>query len=286
MARSWFCPRSVDNAFSIERTDYVFIQEVDTFDDIPIAFLEAIVDYFKSQRLMPEEIKQLDRVLQEGKRPEGDLRQRLLLAFAEGLFDENFQPVGEDDYLGTFGEAIFKWIRESFLDGQILYCEPRYATGASTKQGIDYFEILGNKSDIDSIYFIFWEIKATDRAVTTRSNEIYTQHKSRTARLLRGFQKKLVDQYEADQEATLHRFCSYLMDYWLNNSPQKRLGGCVVHSAANQPGVVFSTFVDHFPNLAGSCCRQVCLIEIPKFGEVRAKVLELIWDKIGLNQQS
>lgn len=285
MAHDWFNCQTVDDNPSIERTDYVFVQEVEKLEDIPLGFFEAIVDYFEFQRLMPEEIERLDRFVQEGQRPKGVFRQKLLLAFAEGILGEDFQKLDEDAYLGTFSETVFKWIRESFLDTQIVDCEPRFVTGSSKMQGIDCFEILGNKNDIDSLYFIFWEVKGTDGEVKNRTNEIYNQHKKRTGRLLRNLQKKLADQYEREKEPVLCQFVSYLMDHWLTNSPQKHLGGCVLYSAAHQPGVVFSTFAKHFPDLADCSCRQVCLIQIPQFCKVRSKILELIWDRISLTPQ-
>ena len=282
MAKSWFQQQEIDNNFGIKRTDYIFTQNIETFDDIPVAFLDAIVNYIKTQRLLPNEIEQLSQLLQEAKKPEGKFRQKLLLAFAEGLLTEDFQPLDDDDYLGTFGETFFKWIRESFLGDKVLYCAPEFATGSSTTQGVDYFEIVGDKNDLDSLYFVFWEIKGTDREVKSRSNEIYQQHKKRTGRLLRGLQRKLPDQYERENEPILRQFTSYLMDYWVNNGPQKRLGGCVVYSIENQPGRVFTTFSKQLPDLADKSCRPVCLIAIPHFSQVRAKVLELICEMIGL----
>lgn len=282
MAQNWFQSHEVENDFEIERADYIFTQNIETFDDVPTTFLDAIVNYIETQRLLPNEIKQLDQLLLEAKKPEGDFRQKLLLAFAEGLLTEAFQPLDDDDYLGTFGETFFKWIRESFLGDKILYCYPEFATGSSTTQGVDYFEIVGDKNDLDSLYFVFWEIKGTDKEIKSRSNEIYQQHKKRTGRLLRGLQRKLPDQYERENEPILRQFASYLMDYWVNNGPQKRLGGCVVYSIENQPGRVFTTFSKQFPDLDDKSCRPVCLIAIPYFNQVRAKVLDLICEMIGL----
>jgi hypothetical protein len=88
--------------------------------------------------------------------------------------------------------------------------------------------------------------------------------------------------YEKEAKPVLKEFVSYLMDYWLNNAPQKRLGGCVVHGAKNQPEVAFSKFAEHFPDLANDSCRQVCLVKVPHFNMVRDKVLSLIWDRIAL----
>lgn len=283
MAQNWFQSHEVENDFETERADYIFTQDIETFDDVPTAFLDAIVNYIKTQRLFPNEIEQLDQLLQEAKKPEGVFRQELLLAFAEGLLTEDFRPLDNDNYLGTFGEAFFKWVRESFLGNQILHCQPKFATGSSTTQGVDYFEIIGDKDDLDSLYFIFWEIKGTDGKVSSRTDEIYQQHKKRTGRLVRGLQKKLLDQFERENESVLCQFTSYLMDYWLKkDAPQRRLGGCVVYSIENQPDRVFTTFSKQLPDLADKSCRPVCLIAIPHFSQVRAKVLDLICEMIGL----
>jgi hypothetical protein len=145
VTQEWFKRRSVDNECGIERTDYTYSLPVGQFEDIPLAFHEAIVEYFELQRLMPDEAEQLKKLLQEGRRPDGRFRQKLILAFAEGLLGEDLRTISEDTCLGTFAEVFFKWVRESDLGDRIIYCCPEFATGSSTKQGVYYFEIIGNK---------------------------------------------------------------------------------------------------------------------------------------------
>lgn len=281
MIKRWFNCLPIDNDFEIERTDYVFLQEVDLLEDERLsAFASDVGDYFKTQRLTPEEIAQWDRLVEEGTRPGGNFRQSLLDAFAEGIVGKDGTTVDEDAYLGTFAQLVFMWIRQSFFGDQLVECIPQLLTDSSKGKGIDYFEILGTEGNLDSLNFVIWEVKGTDGDVSGRVNEIYRQHKSRSRRLLRGLQTQLSDRYRREERVVLRQFASRLMDYWLTNSPQKRLGGCVVHDATRQPGVVFSTFSQQFPELADRSCRQVSLVQVPRFIEVRAKVLELLWTRL------
>jgi hypothetical protein len=281
MAKNWFNCLSIDNEFEIDRTDYVFVQEANPWEDECLfAFASAVGAYFKTQRLTPEEIAEWDQLVAEGNRPDGSFRQALQDAFAEGIVGQDGRTVDEDAYLGTFAQLVFKWIRETFFGDQIVECIPRLLTDSSKGKGIDYLEILGSEDDLDSLYFIIWEIKGTDGDVSSRIDEIYRQHKKRSRRLLRGLQTQLSDRYEREGKQVLRQFASHLMAYWFTDRPQKRLGGCVVHDATRQPGTVFSTFCQQFPELADRSCRQVSLVQVPRFREVRARVLELLWVRI------
>lgn len=272
MANSWFTAQEIQNNYNIIRRDYNYDTTKQT-----IELANSLSNYFKTQRLTPNELTQLRQDLQNGNSLEENFKISLREAFAEGLLANNNTDRDEDAYLGTISQVVFKWIRESFFGENIVDSIPHLLTDSSKEKGIDYFEIIGNANDVDSLYFIVWEIKGTDQEVSSRTNEIYEQHKGRSRRLIRGLQTQLTDQYQREGRPMLSTFASHLMDYWLDDSPKKKLGGSIVHGMVNQPNIAFSTFQEHFPNLPDSSCRQVCLVQIPSFETLRKQVWDFIW---------
>jgi hypothetical protein len=233
---------------------------------------QALAEYFKTQRLHPEEIEEWDKFLSTDNPLDRDFVTKIKLAFAEGVLKDDLQTIDEDAFIGTCGQLLFQWIRAEFYGKEIIHTSPKLVTDSSKKQGIDYFEILGDPGDPSSLYFIVWEIKATDSQVASRTDEIYQMHKRRSGRLLRGLELSLSLEYPTDQYPVLGDFVRKLLDHWQNNTESKRIGGCVVFDTSNNPGEVFTTFHTHFSELNSSECRQVILIEIPKFKKMRKKL--------------
>ena len=244
----------------------------------------GLAEYFKTQRLHPQEIEEWDRALLSGQPLSDIFIQKIRLSFAEGVLKDDLQTVDEDALTGTCGQLIFRWIRNQFFGDEIIYASPKILTDSSTEHGIDYFEILGNPLDQASLYFVVWEIKATDRDVTTRTNEIYQMHKKRSPRLLRGLELQLSLEYPKDEYPVLGTFVQQLLDHWLQDTPAKRIGGAVVFDAGNHPGEVFTTFRRQFPNLHSSACRQAILVEIPDFPQTRRELWTYLQAQISCPQ--
>jgi hypothetical protein len=233
---------------------------------------QAMAEFFKTQRLHPDEIKELDDLRANGQ-PLGDtFAQKLRQAFAEGVLRDDLKTVDEDAFIGTCGQLIFKWIRTEYYGPEIICALPKLLTDSSKKQGIDYFEILGNPNDLSSLSFIVWEIKATDVDVASRTDEIYRMHKGRTARLLRGLELQLSQEYPTDKYPVVGTFVQRLLDHWNGNTASKHIGGSVIFDTSNNPGDVFTTFHTQFPDLYSPTCRQVLLIEIPRFRKMRKEL--------------
>lgn len=235
-------------------------------------FAIGLAEYLKTQRLHPSEIIEWNEAISTGHTVGEALMQKIRLAFAEGILKEDLVTVDDDNFLGTCGQLIFRWIRNAYYGTEIVHTSPRLVTDSSKKQGVDYFEILGNPTDLSSLYFIFWEIKATDSDVKSRTDEIYAMHKNRTHRLVRGLELQLSLEYPLDKYPVLGQFVRHLLDHWLDNDSCKKLGGSVVFDTSHNPGAVFTTFSKQFPELHSAACRQVILIEVPKFWKMRKKL--------------
>jgi hypothetical protein len=232
----------------------------------------ALAEYFKTQRLYPQEIEEWDNLLSDGQPFDEALAKKITCAFAEGVLKDDLKTVDEDAFIGTCGQLIFKWIRTQYYGTEIIYASPRLLTDSSKKQGIDYFEILGNPTDLSSLYFIVWEVKATDSDVASRTDEIYRMHRNRTPRLLRGLQIELSLEYPEDKCPVLGTFARQILDHWGANTASKRIGGAVVFDTTNNPGHIFTTFHTQFPGLHSADCRQVILIEVPRFRKTRREL--------------
>jgi len=240
----------------------------------------ALADYFKTQRLLPQEIEQWNKSLSSNSPLEETLAQKIRWALAEGVLRDDLLTVDEDAFIGTCGQLLFKWVRSQYYAGEILYSSPKLLTDSSKKQGIDCFEILGDSTDISSLNFIVWEVKATDDDVASRTNEIYAMHKNRTPRLLRGLQLQLCLEYPEDKYPVIGTFVQQILDHWQNNTVCKRLGGAVIFDTTANPRAVFTTFHTQFPELHSSICRQVILIEVPKFRRTRRNLWKYLQSQI------
>jgi hypothetical protein len=227
----------------------------------------ALAEHIKKQRLLQEEIEQLDNLQQSGQTIDAEFSERLKWSLAEGILKDDLKTVDEDALLGTCGQLMVMWIRSQFYGSQIIYSSPKLLTDSSTDKGIDYFEILGDPSDANSLRFIIWEIKATDGKISSRTDEIYQMHKKRTPRLIRGLQVQLSSEYPED--TIMGQFVRHLLEHWQSNTSAKCIGGAVVYDTTQNPGNVFTTFYTQFPFLYSAKNRQVILIEIPKFKKIR-----------------
>lgn len=264
----------------ITRTDFRIAKRYRRqFRDIRI-LAHALAEYFKTQRLLPQEIEQWNESLASKSPLEETLAQKIRWALAEGVLGDDLSSVDEEAFIGTCGQLLFKWVRSQYYGNEIIYSSPRLLTDSSKKQGIDCFEILGDPVDMASLYFVVWEIKATDHDVSSRTNEIYHMHKKRTPRLLRGLQLQLCLEYPEDKYPILGSFVQRILDYWQINSACKCLGGAMVFDTTSNPGAVFTTFHTQFPELHSSKCRQVILVEVPKFRRTRQELWKYLEPQI------
>lgn len=244
------------------------------------AFAKALAEYLKTQRLLPDEIDKCNKALEAKTKLDAKFRENIKLAFAEGILKDDLFTVDDDALTGTCGQVVFQWIREEFFEDKIILGLPFVVTGSSKEKGIDRFEILGDPNNYASLYFIVWEVKATDFEVNSRTDEIYQMHKKRSPRLLRGVQMTLSLEYPRDKYPVLGEFVRHLMDDWLTNAPTKRIGGAVIFDTTKYPGNVFTTFHVQFPDLFSAECRQVMLIEVPQFKKTRKKLWKHLADQI------
>jgi hypothetical protein len=231
-----------------------------------------LAEYLKTHRLLPQEVQAIEQAQATGQPLSQAMAQRIRLVLAEGILGPDLKTVDDDALKGTLGQLLFRWIREEFNGSEILHVCPARLTETSKAGGIDHFELLGDPALESSLRFIVWEVKATDSAVSGRIADIYKFHKGRVARLLRGLQFELSEQYPVESQPVLGRFVQHLLDHWLNDDPCKGIGGAVIYDSSHRPGNVFTAFHTQFPNLASSQCRQVILVEVPRFRKTRRKL--------------
>lgn len=234
-----------------------------------LTLADGFAEYLKTQRLHKAEIDEWNKYILDGVSLPENFKMKLIYSFSEGILKDDLSTIDDDALTGTCGQLIFHWLRSEYYGSQILWRSPEFLTESSKEKGIDYFEILGNQNDANSLYFIVWEIKATDVDVTTRTNEIYQMHKKRSARLIRGLEMQLSLQYPEDQFPVLGKFVQQLLDHWISDSPSKRIGGTVIFDTEHKPQDVFTTFHKQFPKLSSATSRQVILISIPDFANMR-----------------
>jgi hypothetical protein len=276
-----FVPRKVDININIDRVDYDF--EGDSIDEIHQSFEQftySFCSYIMLHRLTSTEIMELKKILDGVKEKDDQFMANVQEAFKEGILGNDGKTIDPDAYLGTFSQILFKYLREYYHNHEIVYCEPELMTDSSKEKGIDYFEIIGDETDFSSLHFIVWEIKGTDRKVSSRTGEIYEQHLKRSYRLLRGLQTQLDNKFSREGRTSLMKFSSHLMDFWIKDSSQKKIGGCVVFDTSQHSDEVFTTFHTKFPSLADCTCRKVVLVKVPSFEILRTKVFELLWSQI------
>jgi hypothetical protein len=267
----WYDRIVRDNPY-ISRTDFRIARHYKRKLRRGYPLAQALAEFFKTQRLHPIEIEEWDKSVATGDLLDDAFAKKVKYTFAEGVLKDDLNTIDEDAFIGTCGQLIFKWIRTHYYGAEIIYTSPKLLTDSSKKQGIDCFEILGNPTDPSSLYFIVWEVKATDSDVGGRTNEIYRMHRNRTPRLLRGLQLELSLEYPEDEYPVLGIFARRILDHWLANTACKRIGGVVVFDTTNNPGNVFTTFHTQFPELHSAECRQVILIEVPRFQKTRRKL--------------
>ena len=237
---------------------------------------KEFAEHLKKHRLHPEEILQwTEYILRNEELPES-FKKKLTLVFSEGILKDNLSTIDDDAFTGTCGQLIFYWLREAFYAPEIIWKSPRRITSSSKEQGIDYFELLGDPNDFDSLSFIVWEVKATDGEVSSRTSEIYRMLKNRAPRLIRGLESQLSLDYPEEQHPVLGKFVRHLLDYWLSNEKCKKVGGAVIFSGNTIPQNVFTNFHNRFPNLASEKSRQVILINIPEFADMRRELWKII----------
>lgn len=83
-----------------------------------------MVEFFKTQRLHPDEIKEWDYLRASGQ-PLGDtFAQKLRQAFAEGILRDDLKTVDEEAFIGTCGQLIFKWIRTEYYGSEVICALP------------------------------------------------------------------------------------------------------------------------------------------------------------------
>lgn len=197
----------------IERTDFRISRRYRRKLTRDHLLAKGLAGYFKMQRLFTDEIEKWNESIETGRPVERELLRKIKFALAEGVLKGDLETIDEDAYIGTCGQLIFKWIRAQYYGDKVLYSIPRLLTDSSKKQGADYFEILGDPTEPDSLYFIVWEIKATDTDVATRTDEIYQMHKKRTPRLLRGLEVQLSLEYPEDEYPVMGKFVRHLLDH-------------------------------------------------------------------------
>jgi hypothetical protein len=271
MDPSWYQKVSYAGPY-IERADYRIVRRYRSKLIRKRTFAQALAEYFKTQRLLPEEIQEWSKLCEMGQELGDPFREKIKLAFAEGVLKDDLATIDDEALAGTCGQLLFQWVRAQYLGTEIVDALPRLLTDSSKEKGIDCFEILGDPSDSLSLYFIAWEVKATDSDVTSRTDEIYQMHKKRSPRLLRGLQMQLSLKYPQDKYPDLGMFVRRILDHWLANTPSKKIGGAVVFDTSKMPGNVFTTFHSQFPDLYAPSCRQVLLIEVPQFRKTRSKL--------------
>ena len=250
---------------NITRTDF---HVADPCDLVELA--QGFAEYLKFQRLHPPEINQWREVILAGTKLDPLLAQKITLALAEGILKSDLKTIDDDAMKGTIGQLVFHWIRTQYYGAEILYRYPELLTDSSKRQGLDYFEILGDPADVNTLYFIVWEVKATDAGVSTRTNEIYGMHRNRSMRLLRGLEMQISLQYP--ETTAVGKFARQLLDHWIANNACKRLGGAVVVDESNFPQQAFVTFHQQFPELHSRAARQIILVGIPHFSTMRSQM--------------
>lgn len=189
---------------NINRVDF---HATDSIDQYQLG--EGFAEYLKTQRLYPDEINEWDKAISKRDKLNPLLQRKVVLALAEGVLKDDLKTIDEDALTGTCGQLIFHWIRAQFYGNEILYRYPELLTDSSKRQGIDYFEIIGNPHDESTLCFVIWEVKATDSDVSTRTNEIYKMHRRRSLRLLRGLGLQISLQYP--ETTVLGRFARQLL---------------------------------------------------------------------------
>lgn len=237
---------------------------------------KEFAEYLKKHRLHPHEILEWQDYITQGQVLPEIFKRKLTFAFSEGILRDDLLEIDDDAFTGTCGQLIFFWVRESYYSKEIVWRSPEKLTSSSKEQGVDYFEILGDPNDFNSLSFIVWEVKATDSDVSSRTNEIYRMLTKRAPRLIRGLEAQLCLDYPEDKNPVLGKFVQHLLDYWLSNAPGKRVGGAVIFGGNEIPNNVFTTFHNYFPNLTSEKSRLVMLINIPEFIEMRKE----LWNTI------
>lgn len=193
----------------------------------------------------------------------------------------SFTRIFEKDtehFKGAIGELLLCYYYQN-IHTEYLWDNPPKVR-SSAEQGIDYVVFIGNEEELESIKFIFWEIKTSDNPVSSRTSEILkffnegSFYENLNSEIM-GVQEKFLSK----DDSNLKKIVKNMFTITINKEKEFCIGACGISSDLTRNSRTFSSIEKVIEGLSKEQ-RQVKIFIMTVFPKLLTYLKDEIWNKL------